>query len=232
MRVQSSKPAKNGGWLHPLDNAPAVKLPPKPAPAPTINATAIIRKWSEDTPESSYRYLAQSLGVSIQSLLNIGTVWSVPHNAWAFPMFDGYRNTIGIRLRDQAGHKWAVTGSRQGLFLPAVEPQETVWVCEGPTDTAAGVTIGLYCIGRPSCRGSVVDLNTAIRQAGSRRVVILADNDGPGYSGALDFQKQCPIPSLILVPPAKDLRKFVQMGGTKPVLTALMTGMLWRTPKN
>jgi hypothetical protein len=58
-------------------------------------------------------------------------------------MNDGKRSVIGIRLRNDLGRKWAVTGSRQGLFLPGPHPGQTVLIVEGPTDAAAAVDLGV-----------------------------------------------------------------------------------------
>jgi hypothetical protein len=65
-------------------------------------------------------------------------------------MCDGYGEVVGIRLRNERG-KFAVRGSRQGVFVAGVPAQKTLFVCEGPTDTAAAVDLGLFAVGRPNC---------------------------------------------------------------------------------
>jgi len=55
MRVQSGRPAKNGGWFHPFDAAGGRPLPPPPPrrQPPAINATALHRAWLAGTaPEA------------------------------------------------------------------------------------------------------------------------------------------------------------------------------------
>jgi phage/plasmid primase-like uncharacterized protein len=85
---------------------------------------------------------------------------------------------IGVRLRAENGQKWAVSGSRQGLFIPDGQsaPDDPVLVCEGPTDTAALLDLGFYAIGRPSCSGG--SLTLAAMLAGCH-VVIVGDRDEP-----------------------------------------------------
>jgi len=38
---------------------------------------------------------------------------------------------IGIRLRGQDGRKWAITGSRQGLFMSTTNGNPLLFVTEG-----------------------------------------------------------------------------------------------------
>src|SRR6516162_8980751 len=131
MRVQSARPVKNGGWFHPFDAAGGRPLAPPRRQPPAINATALHRAWLGATTAEALAAFAATLGLSAQSLVAIGAAWAAPHSAWAFPMCDGYGNVIGIRLRNERG-KFAVRGSRQGIFLAAVPAQKTLFVCEGP----------------------------------------------------------------------------------------------------
>ena len=151
MRIQNDRPVRNGGWFHPFDTARPVLPLPKPLHSPAINATALIRQWTATTEAKEVAGLAGGLGVSVSSLGELACCWAAPHRAWAFPMRDGYGEILGIRLRSESGQKWAVTGSRQGIFLPISRLESTVWICEGPTDTAAALTLGLSALGRPSC---------------------------------------------------------------------------------
>src|SRR6185295_4140079 len=102
-------------------------------------------------PTHGLSTFAATLGVKSEALEALGCAWAEPYRAWAFPMRNGDRNVIGIRLRNDAGHKWAVKGSKQGLFSPSYPASQTGFICEGPTDTAAALSIGLWAIGRPSC---------------------------------------------------------------------------------
>ena len=234
MRLESGKPAKNGGWIHKLgDNT---KLRPLPLPVKaekpvTINAPAIMDALDRETMPEMLQQLAGSLGVSVPSLESIGCAWSSGHKAFAFPMKDAEGATIGIRLRDPiSGHKWAIKGSRAGLFYAEGE-SKTAYVAEGPTDTAAGLTMGMATIGRPSCHGSEDMINAVVRRKGARRVVIMSDNDGPGYRGAIRLIETLSVPCVIWMPPCKDLRQFLQQGGTAADIDCMTKGLVWIQPK-
>jgi 5S rRNA maturation endonuclease (ribonuclease M5) len=234
MRVQSPKPVRNGGWLHEIEGAKNIPLPPRLPYTPTINARRIMEDLWERTTADQLSKLSVQLGLPASSLLPLAPAWSPasgPDGAWAFPMVDAYGAMVGIRLRDDQGNKWAVKGSRQGLFIPYSQPEELLVICEGPTDTAAALSMGLYSIGRPSCMGCEDMLRTIIRRSDIRRVVILADNDEPGQTGARRLAQSVKVPCLITFPPTKDLREFVLQGGNAVVLEALWHSQVWAMPK-
>jgi hypothetical protein len=228
MRVQSDKPAKSGGWMHRLGDVPRRYVPP-PAKwqAPTINATKLMREWTAATTASALAEFAAVLGVSVPSLVAVGAAWASPHSAWAFPMCDGYGNVVGIRLRNERG-KFAVRGSRQGIFLAAVPAQKTLFVCEGPTDTAAAVELGLFAVGRPNCCCGGQEIKVFARRHAVSRVVLICDNDKPGLDGARKVGGELKLPFAIYVPPAKDLREFVRLGGTRAMLENTLKGIVWQ----
>lgn len=229
MRTPSGKPSKNGGWVHRIgDGRPraAPSAPPRRAKPPLFNAQALITAWTAETSLDAIYGHAESLGVSATALASLGACWSKGHEAWAFPMRDDTGTVIGIRLRHEQGRKWAVPGSREGLFFPMAEMEgNTVVVCEGPTDTAAGLTIGLTAVGRPSCLGAMDLFRAFARRRNVRRLVILGDNDPPrrrpdgswwqpGLEGAMKLSQHCRIPFKLVVPPVKDLREWVRAGLT------------------
>lgn len=231
MRVESDKRCTNGGWLHfigdPVKQRP---LPPRTEKPVTIDASAIMRGFDADTWPDMLEQLAESIGVTMVSLDAIGAAWASGHNAWAFPMKNWQGQTIGIRLRDHTGHKWAVKGSRAGLFY-AEGGDRTVYICEGPTDTAAALSLSLCAIGRPSCLGCEQETDRLVKRKKASRVVLISDNDTPGYKGAEKLQAILSVPSVIFVPPAKDLRSFVQLGGTAQLIDSLTASLIWNQPK-
>ena len=233
MRVQSSKPMRNGGWLHPHDGEVKYRpLPPKAPPQPVIDAEEIMEGWRATTAERHLQEFARDLGVSYDSLLLLGAAWSHRHQAWAFPMSDGFGKCIGIRLRDHTGKKWAVPGSRNGIFMPRTRADREVLVTEGPTDTAAALTMGFYALGRPSCSGALDMIKQACRTLSIQRLIIVSDNDGPGYAGAQRLANEVPIPACVISTPAKDIRQFVQLGGNRLTLNCILQNTVWRnTPK-
>jgi hypothetical protein len=227
MRVQSARPVKNGGWFHPFDAARGrpVAPPPRRQP-PTINATALHRAWLGATTAEALAAYAATLGLSAPSLAAVGAASAPPHSAWAFPMSDGYGNVIGIRLRNERG-KFAVRGSRQGIFLAAVPAQKALFVCEGPTDTAAAVELGFFAAGRPNCCCGGLEIRTHARRHECARAVIVSDNDKPGLDGARKLGSELKLPYAVYVPPAKDLREFVRLGGTRAMIENTLNHTVW-----
>lgn len=234
MRVQSDRPAKSGGWMHGqrqglLPPLPRPQQRPFIAPPPTINATKIYRAWDAHTPQMQLEDLGGRLGLSIVPLGAVGAAWSPPHAAWAFPMYDGYGEIVGIRLRANDGRKWAVRGSKQGIFIANVSPQPTLFVCEGPTDTAAAVELGLFAVGRPNCCCGGAEIKVFARRHDCRRLVIISDNDKPGLDGAKKVAAEIKLPFALYVPPAKDLREFVRLGGTRTMIENTLNNTVWNT---
>lgn len=232
MRVQSPKPARNsmGGWLHPLDAKQVVLPPPRPA-APKINAPFLFERYQEHTQDSQISELGNLLGIQTASLAAMPCAWAQPYDAWAFPMRNEKRDIVGIRLRNRSGRKWAVPGSRQGVFVPNIELEDIVYVCEGPTDTAAALSIGLCAVGRPSCTGGVPELKGLFTWSRVRRVVVISDNDSPGLNGAQSLCDQLRLPVALLLLPAKDMRAFVNAGGDLLVIASILRGVRWRMPE-
>jgi hypothetical protein len=241
MRVQSSRPMKNGGWLHRLDAAPIRLASPEPT-RPTIDAERLARGWFNHTTRADFNRLAGLLGVSPESLIALKCGWSVEHCAWSFPMRDGAGRVCGIRLRNESGRKWSVTGGREGIFLPATQPNGTAFVCEGPTDAAALLTLGKFVIGRPSCSGGIAHLSATVGRLRIHQAVIIADNDedkflpngnrwNPGLDGAKRLAEEIGVPCAILILPCKDCREFLSLGGTSELLDSLVQSCVWHQPK-
>jgi hypothetical protein len=229
MRVQSDKPAKSGGWMHRVEDVPRRYVPP-PArwQPPAINAAKLMLEWRAATTATALAEFAASLGVSAPSLVAVGAAWAAPYSAWAFPMCDGYGGVVGVRLRNERG-KFAVRGSRQGIFLADVPAQKTLFVCEGPTDTAAAVELGLFAVGRPNCCCGGPEIKVFARRMGCSRVVVISDNDKPGLDGARKVGGQLLLPFAVYVPPAKDLREFVRLGGTRGMIENTLNNTVWNT---
>lgn len=227
MRVQSVQPMHNGGYFHP-HGGPIPPMPPKREEPPAIHVRGLINQWKAHTFSTDIVGLSSELGVSALALSQLECCWAGPHQAFAFPMFDGEGNMVGIRLRSKGGRKWSVCGSHQGIFYADGPPEsEPVLVCEGPTDTAAALTLGFYAIGRPSCSGGVRDIAVLVRRLSIRKVVIICDNDKPGLAGAEVLSNNLPVPSATLVLPAKDMREFLKQGGTAQCIKSLLKSVIW-----
>lgn len=243
MRVAGSKSTQfadgSVAFLHPTGERSHWEYR-KPEPErPHINCQAIMNMWMCGYPKSN-GVLAAALGVSEQSLNDLWCCRSPYPGTWAFPMRVGDNTMVGIRLRHLDGKKWAERGSRQGLFIPQRDTTDTVMVCEGPTDTAAALTIGYFAIGRPSCNGGLGDMIACLKRIKAKRVIIVADCDqdrkrdnggvyNPGIDGAVALSDVIGIKNVVLTLPAKDMRQFVNNGGTASMIEALVQQMVWRT---
>ena len=154
MRVQSSTPAHNGGWIHPLnsDHHPRTKQTEDEI-KPYVDWQRRWQKLSDGTSQAEIEQFAASLGVMPSALHTIGCARDHHRKCWCFPMRDGLENIIGIRTRSDDGEKKAIWLSSAGIFTPKQPSSPPLFICEGPTDTAAMLSIGAWAIGRPSCQG-------------------------------------------------------------------------------
>lgn len=251
MRVPSDHPVKKGGWIHRLDESttparPRPKVYGPPVEPVKIDAKAIMAFYREQASIERLTWHAADLGLTVESLARLGIGWAPVHRAWAFPMHDESCRVIGIRLRAETGEKWAVSGSRSGLFIPDGQVGEQcnqIVVCEGPTDTAAMLDLGFYAIGRPACLGCE---EMTLKLLWGRQVVILADNDDakkrpdgslwfPGREGAeklADILAPKTKWTKIIYPRFKDARAWLQAGATAAAVKARVNSTFpWR-PEN
>ena len=144
-------------------------------------------------------------------------------------MRDDAGRVIGVRLRcPESGRKWAVRGSRAGLIYSADLLDRDVrrlWVVEGPSDTAAMLSIGLDAVGVPSagCGGDL--LSDLCRRLVVDGCVIVADADGPGRAGAERLADAVlpVVPSVRVMAPgdgAKDPRAWIVGGADRSAFEA------------
>lgn len=207
---------------------------------------AMLARYRNETDPASLERMAAELGLTAGSLRRLGIAWAGPHRAWAFPMYDENLRVIGIRLRGQDGRKWAVGGSRSGLFIPDAGTggkfsDGPVLVCEGPTDTATMLDLGFPTIGRPSCIGCEEIVAQLCRR---RDVVIVADRDEPktapdgrvfrpGQDGAQRLAAELfgKVRSIRIIYPlsGKDARAWLRAGATRAVVLACIgQAFYWR----
>ena len=220
------------GYLYRLaeDDRPIMRTPRRPVRAPTMKLSKQQvrdlcceyrrRLKTEDMHELVYR-----LGVTRDALdsLEVGLVRA---GLYSFPMRDGRKVSIGIRFRSLYGKKKYLCeiGSFQGVFVPDemlhVGP---LYVVEGPTDVAAIYDLGFDVIGRPSC--SACD-DIVAAYCVKREVVIVADDDEPGYRGALKLAAAIVRPAswVKIVTPvcSKDVRQWIRDGGDRELMDVLV----------
>lgn len=197
------------------------------------------RKWCDSLARHYFRnltdggrdHLAGLLGVAPDALRRLQVGWSPGYQAKSFPMRNGAGEIVGVRLRDSAtGAKWSVRGSDgHGVFY---DPDQVlnapmgarVWIGEGPTDTAALLTLGFMAIGCPSSGvggGFIASIGHRIRPA---EWVIVADADPKGIEGAKQLQSDlvAVAPVRIIYPPTgcKDARAWLGLGARRETLEA------------
>jgi hypothetical protein len=132
----------------------------------------------------------------------------------------GSGELIGVRVRASSGSKWAIRGSRNGLFVPRdLRADERLLLPEGPTDTAAALALGFEAVGRPSCSGGGGHVVELVRRLAPRKVVVVADRGQPGVRGAVRLSRElAAITSDVRIfqPPdgANDLRAWRAAGAT------------------
>lgn len=144
-------------------------------------------------PRYALNQLAAQLKLPRESLLALGVGFNPDDGdgAWVFPERDHRGRIVGLLRRFPDGGRFAITGSTRGLTLPDYgdePPAGPLYVVEGPTDTAALVSVGAFAVGRFSADGSAAErrwLTRLIRKIPDREIVVVGDNDtGAGPRGA------------------------------------------------
>jgi hypothetical protein len=145
-------------------------------------ATQFFTEMSRERRES----LAKRLHVDPRSLLRLRVGYSEAAQATTWPMVDSGGRCVGLRMRGHDNQKWSYRGGRAGLFVPdgIATNLSRLFICEGPSDVAALLSIGLPAIGRPSCTGGMAAAVNFVRRIGCHDIAIVADHDEAGRHGA------------------------------------------------
>ncbi|HEV58870.1 MAG TPA: DUF3987 domain-containing protein, partial [Phycisphaerales bacterium] len=164
--------------------------------------------------DSALTRWAERLGVSADSLDRLGATVD-PEGAIVFPMQDAERNIIGHRRRLPFGQKLSIKGSKNGLFVPTgPHDYERLYIAEGPTDTAALLSMDLPAIGLPGTGQCIDSAVSFVRQRGVREVVIVSDRDDAGRLGAKKLAEAlegvCSVRVCEPPEPHKDLRDWLR----------------------
>lgn len=220
------------GYLHVLrGNCSDLRIPrslprrsvaPQESNAPPPDWGELCLRFEANLLTHSVSECAARLCVSIASLQRL-RIGNTGKGGWTFPMCDASGRTIGVRVRGDDGRKWAIPGSRNGLFIPdEFGDLSEVWICEGPTDTAALLDLGYEAVGRPSCSAGV-ELLTMFAQA-RPAAIIVADNDDAGWIGGVKLAARLwPIVrnvKIISPPKLKDVRAWKQAGANRAIIEA------------
>jgi len=218
-----------GDWrsLPPVDWQPPVRKPPR---KPYCDWGLLARTFAANIG-TRREELAQKLGVSVESLERLGTGFNPRDLYWSFPERDGRGQVIGILRRLLDGTKRRMAGSQNGLCYPLDWDTGAgpVLLVEGPSDTAALLTMGLTVVGRPSNRGGadfLADLLAAIPP--ERSIIVIGERDEktdgrwPGKEGAVGTAEKLvekldrPIGWSLPPDGAKDSRAWLNQSGVAP----------------
>ncbi|MFX0194890.1 MAG: hypothetical protein ACFFCW_02115 [Candidatus Hodarchaeota archaeon] len=170
----------------------------------------LVRQYQQQLTGERLDALADSLGVSVQSLERLNVGWD--SKAYTFPMSNDFGKVIGIQRRFLNGSKVSVKGSKSGLFVPSDLPSNgLLLVCEGATDTAAALDLGFAAIGRPNCNSKTNLVSSFVER---RDAVVISDDDCAGKTGAEKLAKvltlYCSSVKVIYPPEGvKDLRQWL-----------------------
>ncbi len=156
----SVKEIEGSGFLHKLDDRregrqyrPQRRFAVGRDNKPGRDFKALHEQYVRQITTQQLDELSRLLGVSVPSLIRLGTGWC--GESFTFPMYNEKRMIIGIRRRFPDGRKAAVTGSRNGLLIPADLPDDkNLLVLEGESDLAAALTLGFDGIARDRRRTS------------------------------------------------------------------------------
>ncbi|MCE9568161.1 MAG: DUF3987 domain-containing protein [Planctomycetes bacterium] len=204
MRTENSSPTKNGGWLHQLT---------EPIPRTSTRKSRVVfgKNWTVEAekfaanldPERKRKFVA-SLSLPPDALDVLPLVGYFPDDTagpcFTFPEVNAAGTIIGISRRWKKGggpngkDKMMIAGGHRGLTLPTGwrDRPGPVFVCEGPTDSAAMTAAGLSCVGRPGTNMGAELLAELFRELPSDRdIIIVGENDEkpdgkwPGKTGAI-----------------------------------------------
>lgn len=217
---------------------------PKPVPvalAPALDYAALAADAREELDYTALRVFAASLGLTENALSRLGVgmltlarcdpEW--PGWAWCFPQTDPRGRVVGLRLRTSTGRKFSAPGGVHGLFVPGnLKADRTLVVCEGPTDTAALLDMGVEAVGRSSALTCHDMLLEALSLWRCRDLVVVANRDDPdqrgrhaGQDGArrlIEDARGRGVRCRLVVPPGtKDMRDWLKLGAKHDDLACL-----------
>ena len=171
-----------GQWLHFVRDDAVIAVPRpmperKPVTSPKPNSTywAGVVQFCEEIGRDRLPELATVLGVSIDSLRRLRVGFSRKDDAWTFPERNDAGEFIGVNRRFQTGDKQRAAGASSGLTFADdwIVGDGPIFLPEGGSDAAAGLTMGLNMVGRPSNVGGVPMLAELLAHIPPERAVIV-----------------------------------------------------------
>ncbi len=207
-------------------NAPPVVEPEAPEAGPDLTAQARAY-YSAPAATGKRAELAALLGVEVDVLERLRVGWRPSGErtlagGWTWPERDAAGRVLGVQVRLPAGEERRfeqVKGGKIGLYYPADLPErpDVLVVCEGGSDCAAALGLGLPAVGLHAAGAGVNLLVDLVRRVRPGRVLVLGDDDPAGRSSAEKVQKALEaagVPAAMAFPPAghKDARSAIQAG--------------------
>jgi hypothetical protein len=198
----SERTCGDAGWLHTkLKGEPITKKIRKRKTVP-INWYNLQALYSMKLPDKLPEYL--------ENLRNLGLGYD--GDAYTIPMFKCHEICGMQRVWWPSRDKAMIKGSKMGLFMSG-DNQDSPYmiVTEGVSDTGIADKFRYCAVGVPSansCKRYVVGMAVDFELT-----IIIADNDEPGLKSAKNLslkllQERCN--NIIIVPPCKDLREWVE----------------------
>ncbi len=134
-----------------------------------------VKRWREQG-RSEVGRLALVLGVSVSALRELATGWD--GKAWTIPERNGTGLIVGVSRRFEDGAKRCAKGSRRGLTYSSKWKMlcGPVLIVEGASDVAAGITLGLAAVGRPSNTGGR-DMLAELFRTSERKLIVIGERD-------------------------------------------------------
>ena len=182
-RVESERQAEMG-WIHFLSDPipPSEPRPPQPKLPPEECKQIVVNCFKRPEAERIRAELAESLGVTVESLFSLGVGCGEDYNGkrWSsWPCRDAEGNFVGLTRRYLDGSKKTYPGTRAGLFYAAkwVDMPGAVLIVEGGSDVAACLSHGIAAIGRPSNVGGSGMLAEMLAKHPRRPVLVVAERD-------------------------------------------------------
>lgn len=230
----------NDDWKTDKHHRKAQKRRSRAFDAPPGDCESFVKQAILNMTDDKLAGLARELGLTRRSLRAIGAGWATKFmlqaqdtrcpddGMFTFPMQNHKGEVVGVRTRSKDNGKYSVKGWTSGLFLPVDFScrGELLVICEGPTDLAALLCLGVNACGRPSNNGGGDIAKWLVAAHKPSEVFIIHDNDTPGSDaeastirGAETLAESLRSPNRtvrVMQPPYhKDMRQWVAAGCTK-----------------
>lgn len=216
--VGAIRETANGGWVHLRSGSHPIPLvTPAEQPPQRHDLHILAEQFRTAVNPIRLARFARTMGLTVANLQRLHIGYDHDHKAYSFPMSNVSGDVLGIRLRAESGRKFAVTGGREGLFIPSDLDGDELLICEGPTDTTAMLDCGFSAVGRPCAIGGVKLLMELVKARGTTSIVIVSDPDEVGQRGAIALADVLHVPRLKIIRPpdgVKDARQWVNGGAT------------------